>query len=87
MSNIRKRVHRPAASATWEHEHRWGSNFGDSTTLRVTRTDGGRMHFRYGHKEFEVPAALVSILAEMTAAAAAWSDDTLPRPTPEGDPR
>lgn len=70
------RVHRPAASATWEHSHKWGPNFGDNTDLRVTRTDGGRLSIGYGRESVEIRAELVPILAEMVTQAAAWSDAT-----------
>ena len=68
------RVHRPASSATWEHEHRWGPGFGDSTTLRVTRTDRGSMTVRYGSEALEIRGDLVAIFAEMVDHAAAWND-------------
>ena len=68
------RVHRPAASATWEHEHRWGSQLGDSTRLSVTRTDGSGMRLAYGKESVEVRDELVPILAAMVVAAAEWTD-------------
>ena len=75
MSEFRgPRIHRPASSATWEHDHRWGSMIGDSTTLRVTRTDGGAMAINYGSERVEIRAELVGTLAAMVAAAAAWTD-------------
>lgn len=75
MSDVRgPRVHRPAASATWEYEHRWGSSFGDSTRLSVTRTDGGGMRLAYGQESIEIREELVERVAEMVASAAAWSD-------------
>ena len=40
-AEIRKRISRPAASATWEYTYHWGAQIGDSTTLRVLREDGG----------------------------------------------
>lgn len=74
IEQIRKEVHRPAASATWRHTHRWGTSLGDSTDLRVTRTDGGGLTITYGRESIEIRAALVGVLAEMVAAAAEWSD-------------
>lgn len=71
------RVHRPAASATWEFEHRWGSMIGDSTTLRVTRNDGGALTIGYGREEIEIRRDLVAKVAEMVAAAAEWTDAAL----------
>ena len=71
---VNKQVHRPAASATWTHAHRWGTSFGDSTDLRVTRTDGGPLRISYGKESIEIRKALVGVLADMVAAAAAWSD-------------
>lgn len=68
------RVNRPSASATWEHEHRWGTSFGDSTTLRVTRTDGGSLRIAYGKESIEIRRDLVELVAAMVAAAAAWAD-------------
>lgn len=68
-------VHRPAASAVWEFEHNWGPGFGDSTTFSVARIDGGGMTLRYGKEKFEVRRDLVAQVAEMVAAAAAWSDE------------
>lgn len=67
-------VHRAPARATWEHEHRWGAQLGDSTTLRVTRTDHGAMTVAYGRESLEVRAELVERFADMVAAAAAWTD-------------
>ncbi|UUW88376.1 hypothetical protein [Pimelobacter simplex] len=72
---INSRVHRPPASATWQHEHRWGPAFGDSTTLSVVRTDGGPMRIRYGNESVELRAELVPVFVEMVAAAAAWTDE------------
>lgn len=72
------RVHRPASSATWQHEHRWGTSFGDSTTLRVTRVDGGGLTVAYGRESIEIRGGLVERLAEMVAAAAAWTDEPPP---------
>lgn len=72
---IRKHVRRPAASATWEHSHRWGSQFGDVTDLRVTRTDGGPLTIAYGRESVDIREELVDVLAEMVAAAAAWADE------------
>jgi hypothetical protein len=71
---IRTHVHRPAASRTWEHTHKWGSSFGDSTDLRVTRTDGGPLRIAYGRESIEIREELVAVLAEMVATAAEWSD-------------
>lgn len=72
---INQRIHRPAASATWEHEHRWGTSFGDTTTLRVDRTHDGPIRIRYGTDSIEIRKDLVSVLADMVAAAADWSDE------------
>lgn len=69
------RVHRAAASATWEYEHHWGTSLGDSTTLYVRRTDGGSLSIAYGNESIEIREALVAQLAEMVAAAASWTDD------------
>jgi len=74
-------VHRPKPSATWKHEHRWGSQLGDTTTLRVTRTHGGKMDIDYGAKSIEIGAELVEVLAAMVAAAAAWTDSEGPEAT------
>lgn len=75
MPDIRgPRVHRPAASATWSHEHLWGPQLGDSTNLSVTRTDGGAIRLAYGRESLEVRGELVTLFAEMVAAAAAWTD-------------
>lgn len=71
-------VHRAAARATWESEHRWGTLIGDSTTLRVTRTDGGGMTIGYGSESIEIRRELVERVAEMVAAAAAWTDTPAP---------
>lgn len=68
------RVHRPAASATWEYEHRWGTGLGDTSTLYVDRRDGGSLTIRYHSDSIEVREELVQVLAEMVAAAAAWTD-------------
>ena len=68
------RVNRQPATATWEHEHRWGPGLTDRTSLYVHRTHGGRMSIRYRDQEVEVSGELVPILAEMVAVAAAWSD-------------
>ncbi len=67
------RVHRAAATATWEHGYRWGSGLGDTTTLYVRRTDGGSLSIDYGSKSIEIREALVAQLAEMVAAAASWT--------------
>lgn len=72
---IKQRVERAAAKATWEHEHRWGPSFGDATLLRVTRVDGGPMTLSYGGESVEIRKDLVGPLAEMIAAAAAWTDE------------
>ena len=87
MSDIRgPRVHRPAASATWEYEHSWGPSLGDSTRLSVTRTDGGGMRVAYGKESIEIREELVERVAEMVAAAAAWTDGSHPeRATSETD--
>ena len=77
---IRREVHRPAASARWRHTHKWGTSFGDSTTLTVTRTDGGSLQIAYGKESIEIRGVLVDVLAEMVAAAAAWTDES---PAPE----
>ena len=87
---IRTHTHRPAATRTWEHTHKWGVNFGDSTDLRVTRADGGGMTISYGRESIEIREALVGVLAEMVAAAAEWSDKpsengTSPASTDGGD--
>lgn len=71
---VRRRVHRPAASATWEHTHRWGVQLGDSTDLRITRVDGGGLTISYGRESVEIRRELVPVFAEMVAAAAAWTD-------------
>lgn len=81
---IRKRIHRPAASATWEHTHKWGVQFGDNTDLRVTRTDGGGLSIAYGRESIDIREALVSVLAEMVAAAAVWTDEPSEIPSPPG---
>lgn len=67
-------VHRPSASAAWKHDHKWGTGFGDSTTLIVSRTDGGNLTARYGSESLEIRASLVPIFAAMVAAAAEWTD-------------
>lgn len=72
---VNRRIHRPPASATWEHEHRWGTLISDTTTLYVDRTDGGRLQIRYGGESIEIRAELVPVLADMVAAAAAWTDE------------
>lgn len=75
MSEIRRpSVSRPAASATWRHEHRWGPMISDSTTLRVTRTDGGSLTIAYGKESVEIRRELVEQAAAMVAAAAEWTD-------------
>lgn len=84
-SAIRRRIHRPAASATWEHNHRWGSQLGDSTNLRVARKDGGGMTVSYGRESIEIREELVDIFAEMVAAAAVWSDDETADMPPQKD--
>ena len=81
---IRTRTHRPAASRTWEHTHRWGAQFGDSTDLRVTRTDGGGLSIAYGRESIDIREALVSVLAEMVAEAAEWTDAPSENPSPPG---
>lgn len=68
------RISRPAASATWEHEYRWGSQLGDTTRVSVTRTDRGGMRLAYGSAAVEIRGELVPILAAMVAAAAEWAD-------------
>lgn len=68
------RIHRAPATAAWEYDHRWGKSFGDSTTLYVRRTDGGSLSIAYGSESIEIREALVPVLAEMVAAAAAWTD-------------
>ncbi len=72
---INQRIHRPAASARWEHEHRWGPQLGDSTTLRVARTDDGPISIEYGNDSISIRKDLVPVLADMVAAAAAWTDE------------
>ncbi|KAB2809247.1 hypothetical protein F9L07_19595 [Pimelobacter simplex] len=72
---INSRVHRPPASATWEHEHRWGQQLGDSTRLSVVRIDGGPLTIRYGTESIEIRKDLVPVLADMVAAAAVWTDE------------
>jgi len=67
-------VHRPSANAVWKHDHRWGSGFGDSTSLVVSRTDGGILRAGYGDNSLEIRAVLVPIFAAMVAAAADWTD-------------
>jgi len=74
MSGLSRIVHRPSASATWEHVHHWGSSFGDTTTLRVTRVDGGLLRVTYGNDAVEIRPALVAVFAQMVAAAAEWTD-------------
>lgn len=76
---INSRVHRPPASATWQHQHRWGTGLGDSTTLYVDRTDGGPLTIRYGTESIEIRAELVPVLADMIAAAAVWTDEKAER--------
>lgn len=71
---IRTHIHRPAASRTWEHQHRWGHQLGDSTDLRVTRTNGGGVTIAYGRESIEIREELVDVLNEMVQAAAAWTD-------------
>ena len=71
---VNKHVTRPAPTATWEHIHHWGSSFGDSTTLRVARTDGGPLRISYGKEAIEIRGSLVAVLADMVTAAAAWTD-------------
>jgi len=77
-----KRVTRPPASAMWEHEHRWGNLIGDTTILRVIRTDGGSMTVSYGKESVGIRESLVAVFAQMVAAAAEWSD-TPPASTDE----
>lgn len=81
---IRTRIHRPAASRTWEHTRRWGTQFGDFTDLRVTRTDGGGLSIAYGRESIDIREALVSVLAEMVAEAAEWTDAPSDVRTPPG---
>lgn len=69
------RVHRPASTAVWEHENRWGSQIGDSTTLYVRRTDGGELSICYGTESIAIRKELVERFAEMVTAAATWTDD------------
>ncbi|MGZ4574764.1 MAG: hypothetical protein ACXVXY_07175 [Mycobacteriaceae bacterium] len=72
---ITHRVNRPAPTATWEHRHRWGSNLGDTTELRVTRT-GGRLRISYGSTEVvEIRPELLDVFASMVTAALAWTDE------------
>lgn len=86
---IRTRIHRPAASATWEHTHRWGGLGAslDEVGLRVTRTDGGGLTISYGRESIEIREALVAVLAEMVAAAAEWTDEPSENGTPPGQER
>jgi hypothetical protein len=60
---------------------------GDSTTLRVTRTDGGSLSVIYGREEIEIRRELVGRVAEMIAAAAAWKDTPDPTATHQPDER
>lgn len=68
------RIHRSPAVAAWEHAHRWGTGLGDTTTMRVSRVNDGAMTITYGSESVEIRGALVAQLAEMVAAAAAWTD-------------
>lgn len=76
---INPRVHRPPSRATWAHEHRWGRGFGDSTTLYVDRIDDGPLTIRYGNESVEIREELVAVVADMVAAAAAWTDEAADR--------
>lgn len=76
------RVHRPAASATWEYEHHWGPQLTDRTRLAVTRTDGGGLRIAHGRDVIELRGELVERLAEMVAAAAVWTDTPTRHDTP-----
>lgn len=68
------RIIRPAATATWEQEHRWGTLLGDTTTLRVSRTANGHMVVSYDKDRVEIHPSLIEAFAEMVAAAAVWTD-------------
>lgn len=74
VTKTRNYVSRPPASATWECEHRWGPQFNDVSKLTVIRTDGGSLSIRYGRESIDIRAEVVPQLAEMVAAAAAWTD-------------
>lgn len=66
------RVYRQPASATWEHEHRWGVQLGDSTTLTVTRRDGGALTIRYGKETTMSEAYWVAWAVLTIINAAVW---------------
>lgn len=69
---IRQEVHRPAASLTLTHTHKWGVQFGDSTDLRVTRTSGGGLNLLRQRQDRDRRGAG---RCAGRAAAAGWSDD------------
>ena len=76
---INQHVHRPPTSATWEHQHRWGTLVGDVTSLSVHRVDGGRLTISYGSESVEIRGELVEVFARMVAAAAVWTDSEATR--------
>ena len=90
------RINRHPATATWEHEYRWGTGLGDTSRYVVTRTDGGRLRITRGAEEsVEIRRDHIEAVVAMINAAAEWSDtqggaqpvsEVAPAPSASGEP-